>query len=97
MYTLMKPVGAGALGAEFPLAGEHGPPAQHLPQPASAEGESWSDAWLPFWFFDISLVDMNRVLTLKKNLPIFQESASNKYFTFSKWSYLIVANENKSC
>lgn len=38
MYTLMKPVGAGALGAEFPLAGEHGPPPQHLPQPPAAEG-----------------------------------------------------------
>lgn len=38
MYTLMKPVGAGALGAEFPLAGEHGPAPQHLPQPPAAEG-----------------------------------------------------------
>lgn len=39
MYTLMKPVGAGALGGEFPLAGEHGPASQHLPQPSSGEGE----------------------------------------------------------
>ncbi|KAL0853113.1 hypothetical protein ABMA27_012880 [Loxostege sticticalis] len=38
MYTLMKPVGAGALGAEFPLAGEHGPQPQHLPQPPASEG-----------------------------------------------------------
>ena len=38
MYTLMKPVGAGALGAEFPLGGEHGPSSQHLPQPPSSEG-----------------------------------------------------------
>lgn len=36
MYTLMKPVGA-ALGAEFPLAGEH-PTSQHLPQPPVTEG-----------------------------------------------------------
>lgn len=37
MYTLMKPVGA-ALGAEFPLAGEHGPTPHSLPQPPVTEG-----------------------------------------------------------
>ncbi|GBP68818.1 hypothetical protein EVAR_41556_1 [Eumeta japonica] len=40
MYTLMKPVGAGALGTEFPLGAEHGPPAQHLPQPPAPEGDT---------------------------------------------------------
>uniref|UniRef100_A0A2A4JT34 Uncharacterized protein n=1 Tax=Heliothis virescens TaxID=7102 RepID=A0A2A4JT34_HELVI len=38
MYTLMKPVGAGALGAEFPLPAEHGPASQHLPQQPATEG-----------------------------------------------------------
>lgn len=37
MYTLMKPVGAGALGGEFPLP-EHGPAQPHMPQPPPAEG-----------------------------------------------------------
>lgn len=39
MYTLMKPVGAAALAADFPLGGDHGPSGQHLPQPAAGEGE----------------------------------------------------------
>lgn len=42
MYTLMKPVGAGALGAEFPLAGEHGPQPHSMPQPPPAEGVHWA-------------------------------------------------------
>ncbi|KAI5632965.1 single-stranded DNA binding protein, SSDP domain-containing protein [Phthorimaea operculella] len=37
MYTLMKPVGGGALGGEFPLAGEHAPP-HTMPQPPPSEG-----------------------------------------------------------
>lgn len=37
MYTLMKPVGAGAMAAEFPLAADH-PAPPHLPQPPTNEG-----------------------------------------------------------